>query len=245
MKIIFCGYRSWALDAWRDAMVEDQNVFWLKHDVKIAFSPEELNKVLAEHADVDALFLAGWSWIIPKEVCERYMVVGMHPSDLPAYAGGSPIQHQIMDGITQTKASLFRITPKLDAGAILMKEDMSLAGNMVDVFAELRRVTRAMFVKFTKQLETNTIVEIPQHPEGWGPALKGAQQVSPGLYVERKPLKRIKPESSVLTHEAISKMTARDLYNFIRCHEDPYPNACIEDETGRIEFKLVGFKDAK
>ena len=36
-------------------------------------------------------------------------------------------------------------------------------------------------------------------------------------------------------------MTAQNLYDTIRCREDPYPNAYIEDETGRLIFKRVEF----
>ena len=37
-------------------------------------------------------------------------------------------------------------------------------------------------------------------------------------------------------------MNTEELYNFIRCLEDPYPNAFIEDEVGTISFKKVAFK---
>jgi hypothetical protein len=40
----------------------------------------------------------------------------------------------------------------------------------------------------------------------------------------------------------ISGMTAREIYDFIRGLEDPYPNAFIRDETGTVYFKNVEFK---
>ena len=41
-------------------------------------------------------------------------------------------------------------------------------------------------------------------------------------------------------------MTLKELYNFIRCLTDPYPNAFIEDNEGnRLVFKNVNYIPAK
>ena len=50
----------------------------------------------------------------------------MHPSDLPKYAGGSPIQHQIINGVINSKATLFEVTKEIDSGPILYKTNLSL-----------------------------------------------------------------------------------------------------------------------
>ena len=34
------------------------------------------------------IVLLGWSWILKKEIVNDYYVIGIHPSDLPNYAGG-------------------------------------------------------------------------------------------------------------------------------------------------------------
>jgi hypothetical protein len=36
-----------------------------------------------------------------------------------------------------------------------------------------------------------------------------------------------------------SQMNTRELYDFIRCREHPYPNAFMEDEFGMLSFVLV------
>jgi hypothetical protein len=51
------------------------------------------------------------------------------------------------------------------------------------------------------------------------------------------------PAHSRIDKSELLKMTARDLYDRMRCLEDPYPNAYIEDETGKLYFKLVLFKE--
>ena len=78
---------------------------------------------------IDLIICIGWSWIIKKETLENIRCLGVHPSDLPEYRGGSPVQNQIIDGVVKSKISLFEITPKLDAGAIYLKQDCNFVGN--------------------------------------------------------------------------------------------------------------------
>lgn len=216
MKLLYAGYRSWALDAYLDF----QLAVWGTVQLKLVATQEDLLRELEEFKP-DVTFLAGWSWIIPKHVCEKHYMVVFHPSDLPNYAGGTPIQHQILDGITKTKATLFRVTPKLDGGGIVSKVDLSLEGNMSDIFRNLQKATVELLSDLVKRWPN--IVENPQ--EG-----------------HVTPRKRLKPEDSKLHAQHFEQLTARELYDFIRCREDPYPNAYVEDETGKLLIKLVKFE---
>lgn len=215
MKIVFAAYRDWALDTIYDLGLSS------KHQEFRVETQEELLKTLEENEDIAIVFLIGWSWIIPKEICEKFFIVGLHPSDLPAYAGGSPIQHQILDGITQSQMSVFHVTSEIDGGSVYMKEPISLAGNMNEIFYELSRASHDLIWKFIKK---------------W-PNIK---ELSHDKVVPRK---RLKPEHSIITKEMFQSMTARELYNFIRCKENPYPNACFTDETGTVYFTSTSFKE--
>lgn len=175
----------------------------------------------ASNEKPDVILLAGWSWKVPDNILNSSYVVGLHPSDLPAYAGGSPIQNQILDGIEETNASLFKLTSSFDAGPILDKRRFSLKGHMSDIFNELTRVTIEMFASF--------IVSYPHVTET--PQPQGGNKV-----------RRLKPEQSRLEKHDIPNMTCVELWDRIRCREDPYPNVFIEDETGRLYFKLVEFE---
>ena len=55
--------------------------------------------------------------------------------------------------------------------------------------------------------------------------------------------RRIKPENSKLENPIINGkiMSCKDMWNHIRCREDPYPNAYFEDETGVLMIKNVEF----
>lgn len=215
MKVLFCGYRDWALSAYF--------VLWGSHEGVELDNAREPGELLAKTQSqrYDVVLLAGWSWKVPDEVLNNSYVIGVHPSDLPAFAGGSPLQNQILYGIKHTNASLFKVTPKMDGGPILGKLPFSLEGHIVDVFSELTRVTIELFNRFIAMWPN--VVETPQ-PTG------------------TSFVKRLKPEQSHLTLERMKEMTCSQLYDEIRCREDPYPNIYLEDETGRLYFKLVEFE---
>jgi methionyl-tRNA formyltransferase len=241
--VVLCGYRDWALNAFSRIESVADAAMW-NVDFFTAKSSQELDRHLDTLARLrssgscelpdDVLFCAGWSWIIPRKTVEGNLCVGMHPSDLPAFAGGSPIQHQILQGVRSTKATLFRMRPQLDAGEIVCKSDMSLEGHMADVFKELERVTVDLFVRFWSARREDRLAFTPQR----------AGDV---------PLKRLRPEDSDVTwrlqcHEHAGShlpFRVRDLWDHVRCREDPYPNAYVEDETGRLMFKRVEFEPVR
>lgn len=222
MKILYAGYRPWARMAYRHILGESQH----RHQLHIAYTQDELRLALAKFT-YDAVFLVGWSWIIPPNVCEKIYMVGVHPSNLPNYAGGTPLQHQILEGVLDSQCSLFRITPKLDGGGIVGRTPLSLRGNMSDIFSSLTDATVRLFNDFTEAWER----------AGGPPPEETQEHVEP-------PRKRLKPRDSELTDRLFTKMNARELYDFIRCREDPYPNVFVRDHTGTLKFKLVDFEES-
>lgn len=228
--VILCGYRDWALNAFSRIEAIADSAMW-NIDFSVVKSPQELTR----HHDVltrlqqtqpdDVIFCAGWSWILPRETVESNLCVGVHPSDLPAFAGGSPIQHQVLCGVRNTKASLFRMRHQLDAGEVVCKSDITLDGHMTDVFKELERVTVDLFVRFWTARREERLTFTPQH-------------------VTATPFKRLKPEDSRVTGDMFMYTTCAHMWDRIRCREDPYPNAYLEDFTGRLTFKRVEFEPA-
>jgi methionyl-tRNA formyltransferase len=171
--------------------------------------------------DWDMIILIGWSWKVPATITNNRFVIGMHPSDLPKYAGGSPIQNQILDGLEESVATLFVVTEQFDAGDIIGKEPYSLRGHINDVFSELTRAT-------TKLL-TEAIERHPNH-------VRTPQLSISGGFSRR----RIKPEASKLPID-LGQTTVKQLWDAVRCREDPYPNAFVTDATGTLYFKHVEF----
>ena len=58
----------------------------------------------------------------------------LHPSPLPKYRGGSPIQNQIINGEKNSAVTLFKMTRNLDDGDIYKQIPFSLKGSLDDIF---------------------------------------------------------------------------------------------------------------
>jgi methionyl-tRNA formyltransferase len=170
------------------------------------------------------MLFIGWSWIIKEDILNNCLCLGIHPSDLPFYRGGSPIQHQIIDGIINTKITLMSLSSeKIDAGDIYAKGNVSFLGNsMNEVFEHIIESSKLMLYDFI----TNYDKIKPQK-----------QSLKNGSYYKRR-----MPQESRLSFEIMSRMTLKQIYNFIRALTDPYPNAYMEDNEGnRLVFKQVEY----
>lgn len=198
-RILFCGYTEWAKDAHRELVGRGYDMR-LETDKKTIWKPELY----------DIVILAGWSWIVPDEIVEKCYTIIVHPSDLPAYAGGSPIQNQIIDGIKETQCTLFKATSELDGGPILYKEPLNLSGNMKEIFHKLTNATVQLVLKFLINYPN-----ITEHPQG-----------------EVCPKKRRTPAMSEIKADDFANCTAKQIYDKIRCLQDPYPNPFIVCKDG-------------
>ena len=213
-SIIFAGYRSWAEDLYRKSKDLFPQFNWY-----LAKSSEELVD-LYDIKSCNLVILAGWSWILSRDQVNKKTVLGLHPSDLPNYAGGSPVQNQILEGITKTKMSLFKLDEKIDHGDIVYKTDLDLSGGISNIFKNMTESGIEIVKKIVK--------DYPDFPYT---SQKGVGKMC----------RRLKPSSSRLQKNMIKDMTALEIYNFIRCREDPYPNVYIEDDSGRVIFKEVKY----
>lgn len=220
MKIVFLAYRDWALDVARQISSEHGQA----HTFQTLTSPAALREYAQTITNHTVIIMAiGWSWIIDTEITRRFLCLGVHPSDLPNYRGGSPIQNQIIDGIIKTKCSLFRIAEKLDAGEIWGKSDLSLEGDSMDeIFQNIKAASVNLLTSFL-QCYPNINTE--------------PQDLSRGNFVKRR-----RSDDSQLVPGDFDFSDITLLYNKIRCLTAPYPNAYIEDDKGnRLYFEKIRF----
>ena len=219
MRVIFCGYRSWALN-----IIDEIKKHNKINSCEVLSSKEEydfkFNKLVI---NADLIVFLGWSWIIPKEITNKYLCVGVHPSDLPDYRGGSPIQHQIINGVIETKISLMTISEKLDGGDIWLKNDLDLGGDTIEIiFKNLEKSSIALFNNFFNLYPNIEPIK---------------QDLTKGSYFKRR-----SPEESRIKIEDFKNKPLKEIYNNIRCLTAPYPNAYIEDlEGNRLYFKDVTY----
>jgi methionyl-tRNA formyltransferase len=68
--------------------------------------------------------VAAFGRIIPASVLNTFnnQIYNIHPSLLPKYRGPSPLQQQILDGLTDTGVTIIRLDEKMDHGPIVAVE---------------------------------------------------------------------------------------------------------------------------
>ena len=213
--ILVCAYRDWGIKIFNN--FKNKNIC----NFLLAQSEDQLNQILKKHKPI-IIILLGWSWILKKEIVSNFYVIGIHPSDLPNYAGGSPIQNQIINGLSSSKCTLFKISQDVDKGPILGKINLSLDGNVKDIFQSIYEASIYLLEEFFNNF----------------PNIKEISQINNFS----NNYKRLKPKDSDLSKKLINKTSCKNLYNLIRCRTAPYPNAFIKDETGTLYFENVSFK---
>ena len=207
MNIIMIGYREWALKAFslvnfRHIQIKSERDFELFISTKFSATMH--------------LVFVGWSKIIPASVVNHGNCYCIHPSDLPKYRGGSPIQNQVLEGVLDTKLSLFRMNEDLDAGPVLSKTDLSLRGPISTIFDNIATATVVLLDDFANRINDAAF-------------MKGTLQDESLATIFR----RRKPEQSEITLDELSRLDSIQLMNKINVLGDPYPNAFIRTKDGR------------
>lgn len=239
MRILYAGYRKWAYDLLKNLIRLQEGKTWkivgvittteaeadfneLVNQCYI-FTPTELKnpeftsspkfkKILELRPDV--ILFYGWSWKVPNELLKTAKCIGLHPSPLPKYRGGSPIQHQIIAGEKKSAVSLYYLEEELDSGDILAQKEFSLYGDLKDILARITKIGTILTAEVLDKMTRNELKPIPQN------------------HSKATIYRRRKPEESEITLEEIKTKTARELYNKIRALQDPYPNAFIRCKNG-------------
>ena len=72
---------------------------------------------------------------------------------LPNYRGGTPIQHQLINGEINSGITVFKMNDVIDGGDIYQQTAMSLVGNVNDIFGRMAELGSII----TKRLITNQL----------------------------------------------------------------------------------------
>lgn len=85
----------------------------------------------------DLFIVASYGKIIPQNILDipKLGSINIHPSRLPLYRGASPIQSQILDGVTESGISFILMDADMDHGPLLQTSDFSLQSS--DTFQSL------------------------------------------------------------------------------------------------------------
>lgn len=92
-----------------------------------------------ETEHIDIVFVFRYGRLIPKKTLDLLheddcIVVGFHTSPLPEYRGGSPLQHQIIDGKITSEVCSFEMDDGCDTGSVYMRSPITLAGSIDDIW---------------------------------------------------------------------------------------------------------------
>ena len=237
-KVAFAIYRKWAFDIYEDvsAYIEknDDCVCTLlittpEHEFVLPETTKDFEVVVCEGSDyasmqtslteheIDVVFFYGWSWIVREPILSEYICLCLHPSKLPNYRGGSPIQNQIIAGERTSAVSAFKMEEGIDDGDIYQQRGMSLDGTLDQIFERMTILGSVITQQFIEDLNKNTLVFTPQE----------SLQDFP-------PLKRRKAAQSEIPLESLEKTSYIVCNNIVRALADPYPNAYIVVDGRKI-----------
>lgn len=213
-KIGVLAYRDWS----KKIVTYLQNNLSTTYELYHISSKDEFDKKIELLLNCNLIFVLGWSWILPPELVNKVTCIGMHPSKLPKYRGGSPLQHQIINGETIGCVSFFILNEKIDKGDVIIQHEISLEGNLDDIFERIVGVSN--FIILHEIIEWYEIHENQKYPSI-------PQPESESTYFKRRT-----PEESEITLDDFTTNTALDLHNKIRALQSPYPNAFVVCKDG-------------
>lgn len=218
MKILCIGYRDWAIKIYKN--LENKLP---KHKFVIIDSVSSYKKINIFQIKPDLILWYGWSQLINSDIIDRFFSVMLHPSPLPKFRGGSPIQNQIINGKLDSAVSIFKISQKIDEGDIIYQKYLSLEGELSKIFSEIIKIGTKLSIKMINNFKKLKLKK---------------QDNTIATYYSRR-----KPSQSEITINEIKNSTANELYNKIRSLQDPYPNAFIKDKNGNKLFIVSAYTE--
>lgn len=163
------------------------------------------------------IFFLHWSFIVPRSIYNKYECINLHVGNLPKGKGGSPIQNQILDGITQSRVNALKMSDDgLDAGPIYCFEYISLQGNLFDIWDTLSKVGFKLI---------NNIIENKVKP-------KKQEDNNFKVYKRRK--------NNKIPFDKEDNLSK--IYDFIRMLDSSYyPNPYLQIGNFKLEFNRANF----
>ena len=135
--IVICSYREWSENI-SDYLLSEFDK--LAKFIKIK-NKDEFNQLIKDETKVDLFLFIGWSEIISKNIVDKNMCFCLHPSLLPKYRGGSPIQHQMINLEKQSGVTIFKMNEGIDTGPVYFQESFNLENlDLKDVFQNIIKI---------------------------------------------------------------------------------------------------------
>ena len=101
-----------------------------KNNIEV-FYPSTIDETVIQQVkslEPDLIIVIAYGIILPASFLNipKYGCINIHVSLLPRWRGAAPIEHALLAGDDKTGISIISVSPKLDAGDILMQESFTL-----------------------------------------------------------------------------------------------------------------------
>ena len=169
-------------------------------------SPQTLERL--RQIRPDYVFTLGWSQIFSPELLAipSGYIVGSHLAPLPEGRGRAPVPWTILQGISRTAMSLFRMNPGVDSGDILLQKwfDVAPDAYAMDVYLRAAECLRDGYCELYDRLAQGEVISpIAQDPS------RASHRA-----------KRVPADGHLDFHRS-----SEQLYRLIRAASRPYPGA--------------------
>jgi methionyl-tRNA formyltransferase len=165
------------------------------------------NVALLKSIRPDFIFSFYYRSMIKKEILDipRHGALNMHGSFLPRYRGRAPVNWAVINGETETGATLHYMVEKPDAGDIVDQEKVEISFNdtALDVFAKVTDAAELLIARSWPRLREGTARRVPM-------------DLAQGSYFGGR-----KPVDGLIDWGK----SAVGIYNLIRGVTHPYPGA--------------------
>ena len=110
----------------------------------------------------DAIIVFSYGVILRDNVLNAAPCINIHPSSLPKYRGPSPIKTAILNGDKDMDVCLMKMVAELDAGDVVMRENIEIGENDTNTDMEMRVSNTAIKMLDTYLQNPNDFPPIPQ-----------------------------------------------------------------------------------
>ncbi len=126
-KIIIACSKKWFFKNINLLKIKKKNLVIIKEKKKLNIN--NLKKI-----NPKIIFFPHWSYKIKNSILKNFNCICFHAAPLPYGRGGSPIQNLILRKFKNTPICAIKMTNKIDAGPIYLKRNISLSGNLDEIF---------------------------------------------------------------------------------------------------------------
>lgn len=116
------------------------------------------------------LFVVVAFLILPRSVLAipKLGSVNVHPSLLPKYRGAAPIQWAIINGETETGVTIFQLSPRVDAGDILIQQKVAIGDDETagELYERLTVMGAELLIRAIDGMSDGSVISVPQTDEG-------------------------------------------------------------------------------